>query len=334
MATTHSSIGETDIYASPSGMVGKLVNGRWVTFTPPIGVIYASEYPGLSVEVTNMGTGHYHLKLNGEDSDHDYAGHWESATYFDAAGNAIARPELATVDGDPQDPYWTPGPLVTIAKSTTSGTDGSTNIFASPSGMVGIITPGGLWLCYAPPIGVTYTSKYWTEEVQVTNEGGGAYTLVWNGVRSTRAYADRWRTSKYYDAAGNGISGIGDIHVLGDPEDIYFVPGELILTHFDGGPTPAPAPSPIITPGAPVPGGSSAPYPSPAGGTVILTPGGQPPVATGGGVPAAPFPSPGSGLGVDVGTVTDGVTHAAAGLSNNAKLALGVAAAFLLLRRK
>ena len=50
----------SDVYASPSGMVGKEINGKWCLFKPPVGVTYETDYAGTVITVQNLGDGTYY----------------------------------------------------------------------------------------------------------------------------------------------------------------------------------------------------------------------------------------------------------------------------------
>lgn len=103
----------SDVYASPSGMVGKEIAGRWVLFKPPAGVAYETDYAGTVITIQNQGDGTYMLTQGGTTTRRIYANQWRSSLpYWDAQGRNFATVEQCVAPGDPVNAFFTPGAAV------------------------------------------------------------------------------------------------------------------------------------------------------------------------------------------------------------------------------
>jgi len=105
--------GTTNIYASPSGMVGAEVNQRWCLRRPNPNVVYKTDYGnGTIIEIQNYNDGTYALRVNGYLTTNRYASRFMSDTFYDARGNAQPSANACTAPGDPVGIYFQPGVLV------------------------------------------------------------------------------------------------------------------------------------------------------------------------------------------------------------------------------
>ena len=116
-------------------------------------------------------------------------------------------------------------------------------IYASASGMVGAPNSAGAWAAWIPPEGSDFLSIYGDGTThRVVNMGGGKYAYsANNGPARVYAYAPRWLTSRYYDAAGNPISGVNDARAGGEPVAAYHQTGVLSSSGGTGGATSTPS---------------------------------------------------------------------------------------------
>lgn len=116
-------------------------------------------------------------------------------------------------------------------------------IYASASGMVGAPNSAGAWAAWIPPEGSDFLSIYGDGTThRVVNMGGGKYAYsANNGPARVYAYAPRWLTSRYYDAAGNPISGVNDARAGGEPVAAYHQTGALSSSSGTGGATSTPS---------------------------------------------------------------------------------------------
>lgn len=109
-------------------------------------------------------------------------------------------------------------------------TDGSTNIFPSESGMVGVPNSRAVWATFVPPETVRYDAEYGGKTISVANLGNGKYELTVNGVTTIREYNSRWFAAPFFDAAGGPVVSIESASVPGNPATIYSTPGRLLET--------------------------------------------------------------------------------------------------------
>lgn len=100
-------------------------------------------------------------------------------------------------------------------------------IYASASGMVGTPNSRGAWVAWIPAEGADFLSIYGDGTThRVVNMGGGKYAYsANNGPARVFAYAPRWLTSRYYDAAGNPVSDLNAASAAGEPVAAYHQTG-------------------------------------------------------------------------------------------------------------
>lgn len=111
--TASNSDGSRDIYASPSGMIGREINQRWCLGRAMPGVVYRTDYGnGTVIEIQNYGDGTYALRVNGYLTTNRYAARFMSDTFFDARGTPQPSAAACTAPGDPVGIYFQPGILV------------------------------------------------------------------------------------------------------------------------------------------------------------------------------------------------------------------------------
>ena len=116
--------GTTNIYASPSGMVGAEVNQRWCLRRPNPNVVYKTDYGnGTIIEIQNYNDGTYALRVNGYLTTNRYASRFMSDTFYDARGNAQPSANACTAPGDPVGIYFQPGILVRDDTALASSPD-------------------------------------------------------------------------------------------------------------------------------------------------------------------------------------------------------------------
>ncbi len=243
---TRGTDGSTDVWVSESGMVGKAVPGPWVwvVYKPTAGITYQSHYGGKTVSVQALGNGVYLLDVNGVQSRRVYDARWSGADFYTStgapAGSAAAA--IASSGKDLSPAFFTPGPLApntntntgtdntTTADQWTRGTDGSTDVWVSESGMVGKAVPGPwVWVVYKPTAGITYQSHYGGKTVSVQALGNGVYLLDVNGVQSRRVYDARWSGADFYTSTG-APAGSAAAAIASSGKDLspaFFTPGPL-----------------------------------------------------------------------------------------------------------
>ncbi len=103
-----------------------------------------------------------------------------------------------------------------------NGSDGSTNVFATPSGMVGTPNAIGAWYFWMPAEGVIFDAEYWGMRVTITRDSGNTYLYSPDGgaSMSSHQYAARWRGAQYFDVAGRAINSPADATDTRDPSQI------------------------------------------------------------------------------------------------------------------
>lgn len=122
--TANNSDGTTDVYASPSGMVGMEIRGCWVLKRPNPNVVYKTNYGnGTIIEVQNYNDGTYALRVNGYLTTNRYASRFLTDTFFDARGNAQPSASACTAQTDPVGIYFQPGVLVRDDTALASSPD-------------------------------------------------------------------------------------------------------------------------------------------------------------------------------------------------------------------
>lgn len=112
--------------------------------------------------------------------------------------------------------------------------DGSTDVYASPSGLVGAINGAGFWVCWIPAAGQTFAAQYAGLDVQVMNQGNGTYRLQLSGVVSHRTYDSRWLASPFFDATGAPVGSLESARAPGLPTQVYYTPGAVVMTTTPG----------------------------------------------------------------------------------------------------
>jgi len=290
--------GSTGIFATPCGLVGTPgPSGAWYFWLPQIGVIFDAEYWGMRVTISRDSGNTYLYSPDGgaSMSSHQYAARWRGSPYYDVSGAPISSPADATDTRDPSqvannrmlelgpanvpDVAPPPGAGSPNPDMWTRGTDGSTDIYPSPSGMVGKINASGAWVMFVPAAGVTYDAQYWGMRVSLLNNGDGSYMLAVDGQRSAHVYADKWEPGQYYDYRGREISSPAKATTVADPLDVYFETGQYLT---------APPPSTAVLPpaaGPAQPPAMSPTYPQPVTRPPTTGPA-QPPVITQPGAPS------------------------------------------------
>lgn len=323
-AWAKSSAGETNVYPSLSGMVGTPNSrGNWVCWKPRVGIRYDAEYMGRRITVENRGDGSYTLIDNGTTSRRDYDPRWETGVYFDAAGNPVATPEAANVAGPVQQPYFNSGLVMqeSSAQAVTRSSDGRRDVWASDSGMAGMVNARNAWVLWVPAPGIVIESNYGGKSLAIMNNGDGTYALTVAGTTSRRAYSVNWQAGKLYDARGVVVSDPQVPNIEMDPVSAFFAPGAVASSTQTG-------------PSAPVSPGGTALSPGGTPFTNVATGSGAPSgVATGGGSftslsPIFPAPSDASWVtGTFPDETTSGVQPApASGIDGKTVLALAALA--------
>ncbi len=101
-----------------------------------------------------------------------------------------------------------------------NGSDGSTNVFATPSGMVGTPNAIGAWYFWMPAEGVIFDAEYWGMRVTITRDSRNTYLYSPDGgaSMSSHQYAARWRGAQYFDVAGRAINSPADENRAAVPE--------------------------------------------------------------------------------------------------------------------
>jgi hypothetical protein len=111
--TANNSDGSHNLYASPSGMIGREINQRWCLGRAMPGVVYRTDYGnGTVIEIQNYGDGTYALRVNGYLTTNRYAARFLTDTFFDARGTPQPSAAACTAPGDPVGIYFQPGVLV------------------------------------------------------------------------------------------------------------------------------------------------------------------------------------------------------------------------------
>jgi len=141
--TTSGSDGSTDLYASPSGMVGAEINGVWIMALPPERTVYRTNYAGTNVVIARYGD-RYSITMPGvavADRLRRYNPRFLTGQYFDARGNAHASPATVQAGGDPDPIYFEVGPA---ANSGGVGTANEQTIIGTTEAgdIVSTVTPG------------------------------------------------------------------------------------------------------------------------------------------------------------------------------------------------
>ena len=160
----------SDVYASPSGMVGKEINGKWCLFKPPVGVTYETDYAGTVITVQNLGDGSYMMNSGGVTRRHQYVGQWRSMyPYWDAQGASKGSPEQCTAPGDPVQAYFVAGPVLAPGQSASleAGAQNTPQTGTQPP-----VTPPGQNTA-PPPLPPVTTPPRSTGLPPVSTPGGG-----------------------------------------------------------------------------------------------------------------------------------------------------------------
>jgi len=113
--TTSGSDGSSDLYASPSGMVGAEIDGKWIMALPPERTVYRTNYAGNSVVIARYGD-RYSITMDGipvSERLRRYNPRFLTGQYYDARGNAHASPATVQAGGDPDPIYFEVGAVAT-----------------------------------------------------------------------------------------------------------------------------------------------------------------------------------------------------------------------------
>ena len=345
---SQSSDGRTDVYTSPSGMVGAgNANQCWALWKPQPGIRYKSAYLGHTIETQASDYDAYWVSIDGATpSLRRYDSRWLTGRFYDASGQPIISAESAAVPGTPAQVFMTPGAQIVATTNEaatpdqwTKSSDGRTDVYVAESGMAGVVV-GGVWAMFVPPAGVTISSHFNGHTVTVKNNGDGTYQLesTASGVNSRRAYDSRWLTSAWYSSTGVGATTRDAALAMGSAQvsNAYYTPGRVVATaSVQATPTPVvtqtptqtPAPNTpqIVTPQVmtpavvtPLPQTVAMPYSGGGGSTTTYTPAGN--------LPANYVPG-----STDTRTDTHIDTSASSGgMSTGVKLAIAAAAALAL----
>jgi hypothetical protein len=230
-AWARSSIGETTVYPTLSGMVATPNSkGNWAAWRPQVGVRYDAQFLGQTITVENRGDGSYTLIHNGVTSRRDYSSRWEQSVFYDAAGNPISAPENANVSTPDLTVFMVPGPVMqeeTGARPVTRSSDGRSDVWASDSGMAGLVNPSNAWVLWVPMKGIVIESNYGNRQIAIMNNGDGSYMLTTNGTTTKRAYAANWKPGEYYDARGTVVADWRAPKIEMNPVSAFFTPGNV-----------------------------------------------------------------------------------------------------------
>lgn len=361
--TVNNSDGSTDLYASPSGMIGAEINGVWIMTIPPDRRVYRTNYAGTSVVISRYGN-RYSLQMPGiptADRMREYDPRFLSAPYFDAAGNPHQTPATVQVGGDPQALFFTPGPVASGSTTTSPATTGpavTTTIVETESGqeIVTTVTPGTPDNQNAT---VAPGQESWTRSTDGRTDVFFSDSGMVGGIVRTVGGSDIWALwmptvgvvyeSFYLDGLIKGTNyGDGTYQLDADgvnarrryasrwqPGKYYDSNGNQIASASDARIARDPGPA-FFTPGPIVPGTAATQTTGPGPGDPVTMPGVsptgpiQPVTPTGGGdsgYTTAPFPSSEHVAAEYPQTGSGG----SSGLSTGAVLAIAAAAAAFLM---
>lgn len=118
-----------------------------------------------------------------------------------------------------------------MADSWSFENGAASTVYCSASGMVGAINSRGAWAMWIPPEGSDFRSMYGGVTHRVVNVGGGRYGYTRNEEPAQLlAYAQRWLSSRFFDAAGNPVASFDAASVAGEPGAVYHQPGSVVAS--------------------------------------------------------------------------------------------------------
>ena len=229
---TRDSDGGVMTWASKSGLIGEQNSaGIWIMSIPPIGKTYQSSYGGHTIAIRRINEKQYQLITDGgAPVTYDYRDKWKPGKFYDASGRQFSHASEIARRGDPENVFQITGEVPRApdqggfeSSAWTRGSDGSANVWASLSGMVGIMISPDVWVMGMPRTRILYESAYQNREVAIINLNNSEYVARRNkDTYGWYRYDAKFKSGMLYDYKGREYSDESNIQTRGDPVSSVF----------------------------------------------------------------------------------------------------------------